>query len=102
MTPASRRSRVTRLRHKPQAAAPFWKVNGRRNCPIRSSPFPSLIDQGSYSQMYQPREQFPSGQRFGIEFGGAVLSFERVTDVLRRQWPLIAAALGVSLALVIV
>ncbi|TCU78227.1 succinoglycan biosynthesis transport protein ExoP [Bradyrhizobium sp. R2.2-H] len=52
--------------------------------------------------MYQPREHFQSGHRFGIEFGGAVLSFERVTDVLRRQWPIIAACVGVSLALVIV
>ncbi|MCK1575127.1 GNVR domain-containing protein [Bradyrhizobium sp. 174] len=52
--------------------------------------------------MYQPREHFQSGHRFGIEFGGAVLSFDRVTDVLRRQWPLIAAAVGASLALVIV
>ncbi|SFQ32159.1 succinoglycan biosynthesis transport protein ExoP [Bradyrhizobium sp. Ghvi] len=51
--------------------------------------------------MYQPREQFPSGHRFGIEFGGAVLSFERVTDVLRRQWPIIAASVGASLTLVI-
>ncbi|UPJ60310.1 Wzz/FepE/Etk N-terminal domain-containing protein [Bradyrhizobium sp. 192] len=52
--------------------------------------------------MYQPREHFQSGHRFGIEFGGAVLSFERVTDVLRRQWPIIAACTGASLALVIV
>ncbi|MGR4929903.1 AAA family ATPase [Bradyrhizobium sp. CAR08] len=52
--------------------------------------------------MYQPREHFQSGHRFGIEFGGAVLSFDRVTDVLRRQWPLIAAAVGASLALVVV
>jgi succinoglycan biosynthesis transport protein ExoP len=52
--------------------------------------------------MYQPREQFQSAHRFGIEFGGAVLSFDRVTDVLRRQWPLIIAAVGASLALVIV
>lgn len=52
--------------------------------------------------MYQPREHFQSGHRFGIEFGGAVLSFDRVTDVLRRQWPLITAAVGASLALVIV
>jgi succinoglycan biosynthesis transport protein ExoP len=52
--------------------------------------------------MYQPREHFQSGHRFGIEFGGAVLSFERVTDVLRRQWPIIAVCVGVSLALVIV
>lgn len=52
--------------------------------------------------MYQPREHFQSGHRFGIEFGGAVLSFERVADVLRRQWPIILACVGASLALVIV
>jgi len=52
--------------------------------------------------MYQPREHFQSGHRFGIEFGGAVLSFERVADVLRRQWPIIAACTGASLALVVV
>ena len=52
--------------------------------------------------MYQPREHFQSGHRFGIEFGGAVLSFERVADVLRRQWPIVAACAGGSLALVIV
>lgn len=52
--------------------------------------------------MYQPREQFRSGHRFGLEFGGAVLSFERVADVLRRQWPLIATAVAASLVLVII
>lgn len=52
--------------------------------------------------MYQPREHFQSGHRFGIEFGGAVLSFERVADVLRRQWPIIAACTGAALALVMV
>ncbi|MHB0788796.1 Wzz/FepE/Etk N-terminal domain-containing protein [Bradyrhizobium sp. 5.13L] len=52
--------------------------------------------------MYQPREHFQSGHRFGLEFGGAVLSFERVADVLRRQWPIIAACVGASMALVIV
>lgn len=52
--------------------------------------------------MYQPREHFQSGHRFGIEFGGAVLSFERVADVLRRQWPIIATCVGASLALVII
>ncbi|MCP3391750.1 AAA family ATPase [Bradyrhizobium sp. CCGB12] len=52
--------------------------------------------------MYQPREHFQSGHRFGIEFGGAVLSFERVADVLRRQWPVVAACAGASLALVLV
>jgi succinoglycan biosynthesis transport protein ExoP len=52
--------------------------------------------------MYQPREQFQSGHRFAIEFGGAVLSFERVTDVLRRQWPIIATCVAAALALVLV
>lgn len=52
--------------------------------------------------MYQPREHFQSGHRFGIEFGGAVLSFDRVADVLRRQWPIIATCVGASLALVII
>lgn len=52
--------------------------------------------------MYQPREHFQSGHRFGLEFGGAVLSFERVADVLRRQWPIIAACVGASLALVVI
>src|SRR4051812_28742826 len=52
--------------------------------------------------MYQPREQFQSSNRFGIEFGGTVLSFDRVADVLRRQWPIIAAAVAASFALVIV
>lgn len=50
--------------------------------------------------MYQPREHFQSGHRFGIEFGGAVLSFERVADVLRRQWPIVAVCAGASLAVV--
>lgn len=52
--------------------------------------------------MYQPREHFQSGHRFGIEFGGAVLSFERVADVLRRQWPIIVACTGAALAFVMV
>lgn len=52
--------------------------------------------------MYQPREQFHSGHRFGIEFGGAVLSVDRVVDVLRRQWPLIAGSVGLSLTLVLI
>lgn len=52
--------------------------------------------------MYQPREQFHSSQKFAIEIGGAVLSAERVIDVLRRQWPLIASVLGGTMALVIV
>lgn len=52
--------------------------------------------------MYQPREQFQSGNKFGLEFGGTVLSFDRVGNVLRRQWPLIAATVAASLALVII
>ena len=52
--------------------------------------------------MYQPREQFQPSQKFGIEFGGTVLSVERVVDVLRRQWPLIAMVVGAVMALVFV
>ncbi|QPF87129.1 AAA family ATPase [Bradyrhizobium genosp. L] len=52
--------------------------------------------------MYQPREQFHPSQKFAIEIGGAVLSAERVLDVLRRQWPLIASVLGGVMALVVV
>ncbi|MDE5446967.1 AAA family ATPase [Bradyrhizobium sp. CSA207] len=52
--------------------------------------------------MYQPREQFQSGHRFAIEFGGAVLNFDRVADVLRRQWPLIVAAVAASMLLVLI
>lgn len=52
--------------------------------------------------MYQPRDQFHPSQKFAIEIGGAVLSAERVLDVLRRQWPLIASVLGGTMALVIV
>jgi succinoglycan biosynthesis transport protein ExoP len=51
--------------------------------------------------MYQPREQFHPSQRFAIEIGGTVLSAERVFDVLRRQWPLIASVLGAVMALVV-
>ncbi|MCA6125507.1 AAA family ATPase [Bradyrhizobium sp. WSM 1704] len=52
--------------------------------------------------MYQPREHFHPNHRFAIEIGGAVLSAERVLDVLRRQWPLIASVLGVVMTLVVV
>ena len=41
--------------------------------------------------MYQPREQFQPRQKATVEIGGTVLSVERVLDILRRQWPLIAA-----------
>ena len=43
--------------------------------------------------MYQPREQFQprQNQKATVEIGGTVLSVERVLDILRRQWPLIAA-----------
>jgi len=52
--------------------------------------------------MYQPRDQFEPGQKFGIELGGTVLSVERVLDILRRQWPLIAASVAGALVLVFV
>ncbi|KJC49494.1 chain-length determining protein [Bradyrhizobium sp. LTSP885] len=51
--------------------------------------------------MYQPREQFHPSHKFAIEIGGAVLSAERVLDVLRRQWPLIASVLGGVMTLVL-
>jgi len=71
---------------------------------VQTAPDPAIIvsSKAVNLQMYQPREQFHSGHRFGIEFGGAVLSFERVVDILRRQWPLIAGAAGLSLMLVFI
>src|SRR3954467_7721094 len=53
-------------------------------------------------QMYQPREQFQPGHKFGFELGGTTLSVERVLDILRRQWPLIAASVGGVLVLVVI
>ena len=52
--------------------------------------------------MYQPRDQFQPGQKFGIELGGTTLSVDRVLDILRRQWPLIAAIVAGTLVLVII
>lgn len=54
--------------------------------------------------MYQPREQFQprQNQKATVEIGGTVLSVERVLDILRRQWPLIAAITAGILALVLV
>src|SRR6266481_5653726 len=52
--------------------------------------------------MYQPREQFQPGQKFGIELGGTVLSVDRVLDILRRQWPLIVAIVAGFLVLVMI
>src|SRR3954452_11452741 len=52
-------------------------------------------------QMYQPREQFQPGHKFGFELGGTTLSVERVLDILRRQWPLIAASVAGVLVLVV-
>lgn len=71
--------------------------------PVQATPDPALIvsSKAVNLQMYQPREQFHSGHRFGIEFGGTVLSVDRVIDVLRRQWPLIAGAVGISVILVL-
>jgi succinoglycan biosynthesis transport protein ExoP len=52
--------------------------------------------------MYQPRDQFQPDQKSGIELGGTTLSVDRVLDILRRQWPLIAAILAGTLALVMI
>jgi succinoglycan biosynthesis transport protein ExoP len=51
-------------------------------------------------QMYQPRNQF-EGPKFGIDLG-TTLTVERVVDIVRRQWPLIAAILAGTLALIII
>jgi polysaccharide biosynthesis transport protein len=50
--------------------------------------------------MYQPRNQF-EGPKFGIDLG-TTLTVERVVDIVRRQWPLIAAILAGTLTLIIV
>lgn len=52
--------------------------------------------------MYQPREQFQPGHKFGFELGGTTLSVERVFDILRRQWPLIGAIVAGVLVLVVI
>jgi succinoglycan biosynthesis transport protein ExoP len=51
--------------------------------------------------MFQPRDQFQPRPKYAIELGGATLSADRVFDILRRQWPLIASIVGAALALVI-
>jgi succinoglycan biosynthesis transport protein ExoP len=51
-------------------------------------------------QMYQPRNQF-EGPKFGIDLG-TTLTVERVVDIVRRQWPLIATILAGTLTLIIV
>ena len=53
-------------------------------------------------QMYQPRDQFQVHERSPLEIAGATLSVERVVSILRRQWPLIAAMVGGTMALVLV
>jgi polysaccharide biosynthesis transport protein len=52
--------------------------------------------------MYQPRDQFPPREKPGIEFGGTTLNVDRVIDILRRQWPLIAAITGGAVVLVLI
>lgn len=52
--------------------------------------------------MYQPRDQFPPREKPGIEFGGTTLNVDRVMDILRRQWPLIAAITGGAVVLVLI
>lgn len=51
--------------------------------------------------MFQPRDQFQPRPKYAIELGGTTLSVDRVFDILRRQWPLIASIVGAALALVI-
>ncbi|WP_375310689.1 GNVR domain-containing protein [Bradyrhizobium sp. A5] len=51
--------------------------------------------------MFQPRDQFQPRAKYEIELGGTTLSVDRVFDILRRQWPLIASIVGAALALVI-
>jgi succinoglycan biosynthesis transport protein ExoP len=51
--------------------------------------------------MFQPRDQFQPRAKYAIELGGATLSADRVFDILRRQWPLIASIVGAALALVV-
>ena len=52
--------------------------------------------------MFQPREQFQPRAKYAIELGGTTLSVDRVIDILRRQWPLIASIVGTALGLVVV
>ncbi|WP_456621608.1 Wzz/FepE/Etk N-terminal domain-containing protein [Bradyrhizobium sp. P5_C12] len=52
--------------------------------------------------MFQPRDQFQPRAKYAIELGGTTLSVDRVIDILRRQWPLIASIVGAALALVII
>jgi succinoglycan biosynthesis transport protein ExoP len=52
--------------------------------------------------MYQPRDQFQPRQKYGIELGGTMLSIDRVSDIVRRQWPLIAGVVGGTLLLVVI
>jgi succinoglycan biosynthesis transport protein ExoP len=51
--------------------------------------------------MYQPRNNFEPGQPVTFPLNTAVLTFERVVDIVRRQWPLIATVVGCCLALVV-
>jgi len=51
--------------------------------------------------MFQPRDQFQPRAKYAIELGGTTLSVDRVFDILRRQWPLIASIVGAALALVV-
>jgi succinoglycan biosynthesis transport protein ExoP len=51
--------------------------------------------------MFQPRDQFPQRPKYAIEVGGTTLSAERALEIVRRQWPLIAAVVAGTLALVL-
>ncbi|UFW88713.1 Wzz/FepE/Etk N-terminal domain-containing protein [Bradyrhizobium barranii] len=52
--------------------------------------------------MFQPRDQFQPRAKYAIELGGTTLSVDRVIDILRRQWPMIASIVGAALALVVI
>src|ERR1700722_19982889 len=53
-------------------------------------------------EMYQPRDRFQTQPSYSIALGTTMLSVERVVDILRRQWPLIASVVGGTLLLVII
>jgi polysaccharide biosynthesis transport protein len=51
--------------------------------------------------MYQPRNVIEQGQGFRTPLNEAFLTFERLLDIIRRQWPLISYAVIGSVALVV-
>ena len=51
--------------------------------------------------MYQPRNTFEPSHGLGAPVNEAFLTFERILDIVRRQWPLISYVVIGSLALVL-